>query len=157
MNAIEIKDLTKNYSGFSLEKLNLTLPSGCIMGLVGENGAGKSTTIRMILGLTRPDRGEITVFGQKMDQELKQKIGVVLDEPGYPNCMNARQIGKMLAGIYRNWEKDTFAGYLEKLNIPESKSFKDFSKGMKMKLCLAAALTRAEVLQMWELMWEESK
>ena len=64
MNAIEIKYLTKNYSGFSLENLNLTLPSGCIMGLVGENGAGKSTTIRMILGLTRPDRGEITGFGK---------------------------------------------------------------------------------------------
>ena len=146
MNAIEIKHLTKNYSGFSLENLNLTLPSGCIMGLVGENGAGKSTTIRMILGLTRPDRGEITVFGQKMDQELKQKIGVVLDEPGYPNCMNARQIGNMLAGIYRNWEKDTFAGYLEKLNIPEGKPFKDFSKGMKMKLCLAAALSHGAKL-----------
>ena len=58
MNAIEIKHLTKNYSGFSLENLNMTLPSGCIMGLVGENGAGKSTTIRMILGLTRPDRGD---------------------------------------------------------------------------------------------------
>ena len=146
MNAIEIKHLTKNYSGFSLENLNLTLPSGCIMGLVGENGAGKSTTIRMILGLTRPDRGEITVFGQKMDQELKQSIGVVLDEPGYPNCMNARQIGNMLAGIYRNWEKDTFAGYLETLNIPESKPFKDFSKGMKMKLCLAAALSHGAKL-----------
>ena len=146
MNAIEIKHLTKNYSGFSLENLNLTLPSGCIMGLVGENGAGKSTTIRMILGLTRPDRGEITVFGQKMDQELKQSIGVVLDEPGYPNCMNARQIGKMLAGIYRSWEKDTFAGYLETLNIPESKPFKDFSKGMKMKLCLAAALSHGAKL-----------
>ena len=146
MNAIEIKYLTKNYSGFSLENLSLTLPSGCIMGLVGENGAGKSTTIRMILGLTRPDRGEITVFGQKMDQELKQKIGVVLDEPGYPNCMNARQIGNMLAGIYKAWEKDTFAGYLEKLNIPENKPFKDFSKGMKMKLCLAAALSHGAKL-----------
>ena len=130
MNAIEIKHLTKNFSGFSLENLSLTLPSGCIMGLVGENGAGKSTTSRMILGLTRPDRGEITVFGQKMDQELKQKIGVVLDEPGYPNCMNARQIGITLAGIYKAWEKDTFAGYLKKLNIPENKPFKDFSKGM---------------------------
>ena len=146
MNAIEIKNLSKYYRGFSLENLNLTLPSGCIMGLVGENGAGKSTTIRMILGLTRPDRGEITVFGQKMDQALKQKIGVVLDEPGYPNCMNARQIGKMLAGIYRGWEKDTFAGYLTKLNIPENKPFKDFSKGMKMKLCLAAALSHGAKL-----------
>ena len=146
MNAIEIKNLSKYYRGFSLENLNLTLPSGCIMGLVGENGAGKSTTIRMILGLTRPDSGGITVFGQKMDQELKQKIGVVLDEPGYPNCMNARQIGKMLAGIYRGWEKDTFAGYLTKLNIPENKPFKDFSKGMKMKLCLAAALSHGAKL-----------
>lgn len=146
MNAIEIKHLTKNYSGFSLENLSLTLPSGCIMGLVGENGAGKSTTIRMILGLTRPDRGEITVFGQKMDQELKQRIGVVLDEPGYPNCMNARQIGNILAGIYRGWEKDTYAGYLEKLNIPKNKPFKDFSKGMKMKLCLAAALSHGAKL-----------
>lgn len=146
MNAIEIKHLTKKYTGFSLENLNLTLPSGCIMGLVGENGAGKSTTIRMILGLTRPDSGEITVFGKKMVQALKQDIGVVLDEPGYPACMNARQIGKMLAGIYRNWEKDTFVGYLEKLNIPENKPFKDFSKGMKMKLCLAAALSHGAKL-----------
>ena len=146
MNAIEIKNLSKYYRGFSLENLNLTLPSGCIMGLVGENGAGKSTTIRMILGLTRPDSGEITVFGRKMDQELKQEIGVVLDEPGYPNCMNARQIGKMLAGIYRGWEKDTFEGYLTKLHIPENKPFKDFSKGMKMKLCLAAALSHGAKL-----------
>ena len=146
MNAIEIKNLSKYYRGFSLGNLNLTLPRGCIMGLVGENGAGKSTTIRMILGLTRPDGGEITVFGKKMDQALKQEIGVVLDEPGYPNCMNARQIGKMLAGIYRNWEKDTFAGYLTKLNIPENKPFKDFSKGMKMKLCLAAALSHGAKL-----------
>ena len=146
MNAIEIKNLSKFYRGFSLENLNLTLPSGCIMGLVGENGAGKSTTIRMILGLTRPDSGSITVFGQKMDQALKQEIGVVLDEPGYPNCMNARQIGKMLAGIYRGWEKDTFEGYLTKLHIPENKPFKDFSKGMKMKLCLAAALSHGAKL-----------
>lgn len=146
MNAIEIKNLSKFYRGFSLENLNLTLPGGCILGLVGENGAGKSTTIRMILGLTRPDSGEITVFGKKMDQALKQDIGVVLDEPGYPACMNARQIGKMLAGIYRGWEKDTFAGYMTKLNIPENKPFKDFSKGMKMKLCLAAALSHGAKL-----------
>ena len=146
MNAIEIKNLSKFYRGFSLENLNLTLPSGCIMGLVGENGAGKSTTIRMILGLTVPDSGEITAFGRKLDQRMKEDIGVVLDEPGYPACMNARQIGKMLAGIYRGWEKDTFAGYMTKLNIPENKPFKDFSKGMKMKLCLAAALSHGAKL-----------
>ena len=148
MNAIEIKNLSKHYRGFSLEDLNLTLPSGCIMGLVGENGAGKSTTIRLILGMTRPDCGEITVFGQQMSPELRERIGVVLDEPGYPSCMNAAQIGKMLSGIYKTWEADTFTGYLDKLRIPENKPFKDFSKGMKMKLCLAAALSHGAKLLM---------
>ena len=146
MNAIEIKNLSKHYGGFALENLNLTLPSGCIMGLVGENGAGKSTTIRLILGMSHPDGGEITVFGQKMTAEQKERIGVVLDEPGYPSCMNAAQIGKMLAGIYRSWEQETYAGYLTKLRIPEKKPFKDFSKGMKMKLCLAAALSHGASL-----------
>lgn len=146
MNAIEIRNLTKHYVGFSLENLNLTLPSGCIMGLVGENGAGKSTTIRMLMGMARPDGGEITVFGQKMDAGLRERIGVVLDEPGYPGCMTAAQIGKMLAGLYRGWEKDAFEGYLTRLRIPENKPFKDFSKGMKMKLCLAAALSHGAKL-----------
>ena len=146
MNAIEIKNLSKHYRGFSLENLNLTLPGGCIMGLVGENGAGKSTTIRMILGLSRPDSGEITVFGQKLTPELQERIGVVLDEPGYPGCMNADQIGKMLAGIYKNWERETYDHYLAKLCIPGNKPFKAFSKGMKMKLCLAAALSHGAKL-----------
>ena len=146
MNAIDIKNLSKHYKGFSLENLNLTLPSGCIMGLVGENGAGKSTTIRLILGMTGADSGEITVFGQQMSPELKERIGVVLDEPGFPSCMTAGQIGKMLSGLYRSWQSDTFAGYLEKLQIPVDKAFKDFSKGMKMKLCLAAALSHGAKL-----------
>ena len=146
MNAIEIKNLSKHYRGFSLENLNLTLPSGCIMGLVGENGAGKSTTIRMILGMTKPDSGEITVFGRELTRELKEQIGVVLDEPGYPGCMTAAQIGNMLCGIFRGWEQDAFEGYLTKLNIPANKPFKDFSKGMKMKLCLAAAMSHGAKL-----------
>ena len=146
MNAIEIKNLSKRYPGFSLENLNLTLPSGCIMGLVGENGAGKSTTIRMILGMTRPDSGEIALLGQKLTAELKEQLGVVLDEPGYPNCMTAVQIGRMLSGIYRGWEQKTYEGYLTKLRIPENRPFKDFSKGMKMKLCLAAALSHGAKL-----------
>lgn len=146
MNAIDIKNLSKHYKGFSLENLNLTLPSGCIMGLVGENGAGKSTTIRLILGMTGADSGEITVFGQQMSPELRERIGVVLDEPGFPSCMTAGQIGKMLSGLYRSWQSDTFAGYLEKLQIPVDKAFKDFSKGMKMKLCLAAALSHGAKL-----------
>ena len=146
MNAIEIKNLTKHYRGFSLENLNLTLPSGCIMGLVGENGAGKSTTIRLLLGMSRPDCGEITVFGQKLTPALKEQIGVVLDEPGYPGCMTADQIGNMLRGIFRGWEQKTYDNYLHKLRIPDNKPFKDFSKGMKMKLCLAAALSHGAKL-----------
>ena len=146
MNAIEIKNVSKHYMGFSLENLNLTLPSGCIMGLVGENGAGKSTTIRLILGMSRPDGGEITVFGQPLSKELKEKIGVVLDEPGYPGFMNAWQIGNMLSGIYRGWERQTYDNYLTSLRIPSDKPFKDFSKGMKMKLCLAAALSHGAKL-----------
>ena len=146
MNAIEIRNLSKHYQGFSLENLNLTLPSGCIMGLVGENGAGKSTTIRMILGMAKPDSGQITVFGQGLTPAMTEQLGVVLDEPGYPGCMNAAQIGKMLSGLYRGWEPKTFAGYLNKLHIPENKPFKDFSKGMKMKLCLAAALSHGAKL-----------
>ena len=146
MNAIEIKNLTKHYRGFSLENLNLTLPSGCIMGLVGENGAGKSTTIRLLLGMSRPDCGEITVFGQKLTPALKEQIGVVLDEPGYPGCMTAQQIGSMLSGIFRGWEQKTYDNYLHKLRIPDNKPFKEFSKGMKMKLCLAAALSHGAKL-----------
>ena len=146
MNAIEIQNLTKHYVGFSLENLNLTLPSGCIMGLVGENGAGKSTTIRLLLGMSRPDCGEITVFGQKLTPALKEQIGVVLDEPGYPGCMTAQQIGSMLSGIFRGWEQKTYDRYLHKLRIPDNKPFKDFSKGMKMKLCLAAALSHGAKL-----------
>lgn len=146
MNAIEIKNVSKHYSGFALEDLNLTLPSGCILGLVGENGAGKSTTIRMLLSLARPDSGEITVLGKRPDTADKQKIGVVLDEPGLPACMNAAQIGRMMAGIYTGWEQSTYDAYLQSLRIPERKPFKDYSKGMKMKLSLAVALSHGATL-----------
>lgn len=146
MNAIEIKNLSKYYDGFALRDLNLTLPSGCIMGLVGENGAGKSTTIRLILGLARPTEGEITVLGQKMSAELRQDIGVVLDEPGLPACMNAFQIGKMMSGIFQNWDKAAYDAHVDRMGIPWNKPFKDFSKGMKMKLSLAVALSHGAKL-----------
>ena len=146
MNAIEIKNLSKHYQGFSLDKLNLTLPSGCIMGLVGENGAGKSTTIRLLLGMAKPDGGEITVLGGKLDAAKKQRIGVVLDEPGLPSALNAVQIGSLMGGIYKNWEPQTYDAYLERLSIPLGKSFKEFSKGTKMKLSLAVALSHGAQL-----------
>lgn len=138
MNAIELRDLEKHYRGFDL-RISLTLPQGCILGLVGENGAGKSTTIRMLLGMTRPDGGSLQVLGQP--QADKEQIGVVLDEPAFPECLTAKQVGKVMAGIFRSWDKAAYEGYLKKLGLPESKSFKEFSRGMKMKLSIAVALS----------------
>ena len=141
MNAIEINGLTKAYPGFELSNVSLTLPSGCIMGLVGENGAGKSTTIKLILGMGKADSGEITVLGRPISSDVKQDIGVVLDEAGYPGEMNARQIGRVMRSAYRNWDGDAFDRYLEKLSVPDRKPFRDFSRGMKMKLSIAVALS----------------
>jgi len=139
MNALEIKNLTKHYPDFTLDKLNLTLPGGCIMGLVGENGAGKSTTIKLILGMLRPECGSIRVLGS--EERNMEDIGVVLDEVGLPGSLNARRIGKVMAGCYRQWDQAVYEGLLTKMNLPDNKPFKDFSKGMKMKLGLAVALS----------------
>ena len=138
MNAIELKGLEKHYKDFDL-KVDLELPQGCILGLVGQNGAGKSTTIRLLLGMTRPDGGSIRVLGQ--EKADKEQIGVVLDEPAFPACLTARQVGKIMAGIYRNWDAAVYESYLKKLNLPENKPFKDFSRGMRMKLSIACALS----------------
>lgn len=138
MNAIELKDLEKHYKDFDL-RISLNLPQGCILGLVGENGAGKSTTIRMLLGMTRPDGGSVQVLGKA--QADKEEIGVVLDEPAFPECLTAKQVSKIMAGIFRSWDKAAFEGYLKKLSLPENKTFKEFSRGMKMKLSIAVALS----------------
>ena len=144
MSALEIKNLTKTFPGFRLEELNLTLSAGCIMGLIGENGAGKSTTIRLILEMLRPDSGSITVLGQKRIN--KEDVGVVLDEVGIPESLTAKQVGKVMANIYRNWEQDTYESFLRKLSLPDNKPFKDFSRGMKMKLGIAVAMSHGAKL-----------
>ncbi len=141
MNAIEIKNRTKEYKDFKLDKLNLTLPQGCIMGLVGENGAGKSTTIKLILDLIRKDDGEITVLGQNDITLAKEDIGVVLDEVGIHQCLTPVKVGKMMKNIFKNWDSEAYNGYIEKFKLPQKKKFKEFSKGMKMKLGLAVALS----------------
>ena len=144
MNALEIHGLTKKRGEFVLQGLELTLPAGCIMGLIGENGAGKSTTIRLILNSLGRDGGTIAVYG-KDNRTLtaleREDIGVVLDEVGLPEYMNAAQIGRMLAGIFRRWQPEVYEGYLRRLGLPEDKAFKDYSRGMRMKLGLAAALS----------------
>lgn len=144
MNAIEIKNLTKIYSSFRLDNLNLTLPNGCIMGLIGENGAGKSTTIKLLLNMIRRDNGTITIMGKDNRDNirlLKEDIGVVLDEVGFPEGLNAKQVNIMMKDTFRNWNEEVFQNYLKKLSVPENKAFKEFSRGMKMKLGIAVALS----------------
>jgi len=149
MNALEIKDLCKSYKGFSLNNLNLTLPRGCIMGLIGENGAGKSTTIKLILDMIKRDSGSITILGRDNKDNLnltKEDIGVVLDEVGISECLTTKEVNKIMKHTFKNWEEDTFAEYLRTLSIPEGKKFKDFSRGMKMKLGIAVALSHGAKL-----------
>jgi len=143
MNAIEINNLCKSYPGFTLDCLNLKLPSGCIMGLIGENGAGKSTTIKLILDMIKKDSGTITLLGKDNINIclLKEDIGVVLDEVGIPSCLTAKQVGKIMKNTFKNWNEHTFSEFLSKMSIPDNKQFKDFSRGMKMKLGIAIALS----------------
>ena len=144
MNALEIHGLTKQRGGFALQGLELTLPAGCIMGLIGENGAGKSTTIRLILDSLRRDGGTVAVYG-KDNRALtaleREDIGVVLDEVGLPEYLNAAQIGRMMAGIFTRWQPAVYAEYLRRFGLPADKPFRDYSRGMKMKQGLAAALS----------------
>lgn len=144
MNALEIRGLTKYFADFTLEDLNLTLPGGCILGLIGENGAGKSTTIRLILGMLHADSGTVTVLGRDSRENpvlTKQDIGVVLDEVGIPECMTPKQVGKVMANVFLHWNAETYQRLLTRFSLPENKKFKEFSKGMKMKLGLAVALS----------------
>ena len=144
MNALEIRGLTKHFADFTLDNLNLILPGGCILGLIGENGAGKSTTIRLILGMLRADSGTVTILGQDSRENpvlTKQDIGVVLDEVGIPECMTPKQVGKVMANVFLRWNAETYQGLLARFSLPENKKFKEFSKGMKMKLGLAVALS----------------
>lgn len=144
MNAIEIHHLSKSYGDFKLDNISLVLPGGCILGLIGENGAGKTTTIKLILDMIRRDSGTVTILGKdnQMDIcQIKDSIGVVFDEAGFPEELNARQIGNVMKYTYSQWDEDAFFNFLEKLSIPDKKSFQKFSKGMKMKLAIAVALS----------------
>ena len=149
MNALEIKNLTKSFSDFKLDNLSLTLPSGCIMGLIGENGAGKSTTIKLILDMLHKDSGSITILGRNNDENIaliKEDVGVVMDEVGLPECLTAKQVGKVMKHTFKNWDQDEFERLLKKFSLPDNKSFKDFSRGMKMKLGIAIAMSHGAKL-----------
>ncbi len=143
-HALELKNVTKRYKDFTLQGLNLTLPKGCIMGLVGENGAGKTTTIKLILDLISLDEGEISVMGldsRRDGSAIKELCGIVPDEIGFPQGMNALQVGKVMKYTYKNWDEQAYKDHLARFGLPEKKSFKEYSKGMKMKLGIAVALS----------------
>lgn len=149
MNALEITGLCKTYPDFTLDNLNLTLPSGCVMGLVGENGAGKSTTIKLILNMLRRDAGQVSVLGMDnltYDRRIKEEVGVVLDDVGFPGCLTSKQIGNILRRTYQNWSDETYAQLLKRLGLPTDKAFDAFSRGMKMKLGIAVAMSHAPKL-----------
>ncbi len=149
-NILEVKGLTKDYGDFVLDKLTFAVPKGVIMGLVGENGAGKSTTINCILNEISKTDGNIEIFGKDYlseEIEIKDKIGVVFDENHFPDIFTPNEIGTYMSGIYSKWERNTYINYLSKFELPADKRVKDFSKGMKVKLAFAVALShKAELL-----------
>lgn len=142
--AINVKGLTKNYQNFSLNNIDLVVPKGYIVGLIGENGAGKSTTIKSILNIINKDCGSIEVLGldhSKHELEIKQQIGIVFDESHFPDQLKAKDINTIMKNIYQNWDTTLFNNYLKQFKLPDNQIIKEFSRGMKMKLSLATALS----------------
>ena len=141
-NALEIKGLSKEYKDFRLDNVSFEVPSGSIVGLIGENGSGKTTIIKLILNMIKKNGGEVTVLGKnKGISDIKNEIGVVMDEPGFPGFLNAKEINRIMKNIFSNWRDDTFFGYLKKLKVPDDKEYKDMSKGTRMKTGIAVALS----------------
>ncbi|MDD3165528.1 MAG: ABC transporter ATP-binding protein [Oscillospiraceae bacterium] len=147
MNAIELSHVNKAFGDFSIQDLSLTVPEGTICGLIGENGAGKSTTIRLLMHALRADSGNLSVLGIDVNAPeflaVKQDVGVVLDEAYFPEVMDAVQVGKIMASTYTRWDAAQYAGFLDRFQLPRKKQFKDYSRGMTMKLAIAVALSHA--------------
>ena len=142
MNALELHGLEKHYPDFALGPIDLELPGGTVCGLIGENGAGKSTTIKLILDMIDREAGTVKLFGQEEITPLaKADIGVVMGGEGIPTCLTAPQVGQVMAGIYRNWDAGVYAGFCKRFELPAKKKYNEYSTGMKMKLCLAVALS----------------
>lgn len=143
-NAIELKNISKIYSGFALKDISFNVPMGSIMGFVGENGAGKTTTIKAILDLVHLDGGSIHILGSdsnKYNKKLREQIGVVFDGSNLHDNMTANNINSIMRSIYSNWDEPAYQNYLKQFELPEGKRIKDYSRGMKMKLSIAIALS----------------
>ena len=143
-NALEIKGLQKTYGDFRLRDVSIALPEGKIMGFVGQNGAGKTTTIRLILNMARKEGGEIKVFGLdglKDEVAIKQDLAAVFDEVFFVETWNARDVESAIKGFYRHWDSIAYREYLNAFELPAKKKVKDMSRGMKLKLMLAVAMS----------------
>ena len=143
-NVIEVKNVTKDYGDFKIDNISFAVPEGSVCGFIGQNGAGKTTTIKAILDVINVDAGEIFVFGPdvKIDSaRLREDIGVVFDEMGFHEFMTGKDINIMMKNIYKNWDENVFFEYLKKFSLPSKKPCGDFSRGMRMKLQIAVALS----------------
>lgn len=144
MNALEIKNISKIYKNFKLDDISFVLPCGHIMGLIGENGAGKSTIINCILDIIEKDSGSISVLGQKNDKNnvsLKENIGVVLDASEVYDNYTVKQVENIMKDVYKQWNHEVYDYYIQKFALPLNKMIKDFSRGMKMKMAITIALS----------------
>ena len=153
-NAIEIKGVTKRYDGFTLDNISFTVPKGSIMGFIGQNGAGKTTTIHSLLNIIPIDGGEIRLLGLdhiRDEEAVKERMGVVFDECPFHDMFTAKQMASVFRGLYAGWNDQTYQQYLDRFQLPQKKKIGQFSKGMKMKLQIACALSHgAELLVMDE-------
>lgn len=152
-NAIEIQKLCKSYKDFSLNNISFSLPMGYIMGFVGQNGAGKTTTIRLILNMINRDGGEIKIFGLdnvQDEQKIKQDIAVVFDDIYFVDSWKVREVERAIKGFYSNWSSKLFNQYISNFNLPMDKKVKELSRGMKMKLMLAVALSHEAKLLIFD-------
>lgn len=144
--AIEVNEMTRSFGTFTLGPIRFSLPEGCVLGMIGENGAGKSTLINLLLGLKKPNSGSFTLLGKasvgdKEAARLRQEIGVVLDIPGFPTAMCWKEIEKLLAPAFPNWDRALYEKFCRDFKLPEKTKFADYSRGMKMQLSIAAALS----------------
>lgn len=140
---IQVENLTKQYSDFKLDHVSFSIPKGTIMGLIGENGAGKSTTIKAMLDLINKDDGEVTFWGKKLSssKQLKEDIGVVFDGINFYETLTPIKVGKISSAAYKQWDERLYRDYLKRFQLPADKEIKTLSKGMRMKLCIAVALS----------------
>ena len=153
-NAIEIKGITKKYDGFTLDSVTFDVPKGTIMGFIGQNGAGKTTTIRAMLNIIGIESGEIKLLGKdhiKDEYEVKERIAVVFDELPFHDSFTGQALSRMFAGLYGAWDEKRFFELCDRFALPVKKKLSKFSKGMKMKMQIATALSHnAELLIMDE-------